>query len=100
LVAQTQGPNFKDVIRGQIGGLQYVESIELVLGQVHGSKVRSSASFGQRQAQLHDQDAGKQVAVEPGGLGAEDVGQDDVDAPVKIAAFGWSPTGPTGKLCN
>ena len=47
LVAQTQGPNFKDVIRGQIVGLQCVESVELVLGQIRGRRFarrRASAS--------------------------------------------------------
>jgi hypothetical protein len=62
------------------------EGLRIRPRQIHRSKARSSASFGQRQAQLHNQDAGKQVAVELSGLQVEDVGQNDVDAPVAIAA--------------
>lgn len=86
LVAEAKKFNVEDVIRGNIIGRHCVEGVELVLGQIPRSEVRPSPGFGQRQAQLHNQDSRKQMAVEGGCLVAEHVRHDDVDAPVKVAA--------------
>ena len=86
LFVQGHEPDLEGRINSQVVSLKSVEGVELIFGEMQGSKAGSSSSFGQRQAQLHNQNARKQVAVKGGGFVADYVAQHDVDPLVKEAA--------------
>ena len=80
LFVQGHEPDFKGRIHGHVVGLKFVEDIELIFSDMQGLMAGSSSSLGQREAQLHNENARKQVAVQCGGLVSDYVGQHNVDA--------------------